>query len=247
VAAPLLLAVESATGDASVAVLRGDAVVAARRLPAERPASEALLPAILDVLEDAGATLATLDAFAVSVGPGSFTGLRVGVATVKGLAFGGAQPVAPVPTLAALASRAERPDARVVALLDARRDEVYAAFHRGAPDAPPLLGPVVLRAGALADAIAARAGDAPIVAIGDGIAVVGDALRERFGARIAFAAAPLGTPDASAVGRLGVRLLARGAVVAAEVLAPVYVRRAEAEVQRTGSAVEAPPGSRDAL
>ncbi len=246
-AAPLLLAVESATAEASVALLRGDAVVAARRVPSERPASEALLPAILELLEAGDATIAALDAFAVSVGPGSFTGLRVGVATVKGLAFGGAQPVVAVPTLAALAARAERPDACVVALLDARRDEVYAALHRGAPDEPAQLGPVVLRADALVDAVAAHAGDAPIVAIGEGTAVAGAALRERFGARVGFAAASLGTPDAAAVGRLGARLLARGAGVAADAIAPVYVRRAEAEVQRTGARFEAPPRSRDAL
>jgi tRNA threonylcarbamoyladenosine biosynthesis protein TsaB len=245
--APLLLAIESATADASVALLRGDAVVAARPVPAERPASEALLPTLLELLAETGVALAALDAFAVSVGPGSFTGLRVGVSTVKGLAFGGAQPIVPVPTLAALASLAERPDACVAALLDAQRGEVYAALHAGDALAPPLLGPTVLRPDELAAALAERAGERPIVAIGAGTAVAAAALRDRFGARCAIASPPAGVPDAKAVGRLAQRLLAAGAGVAPEALAPVYVRRAEAEVRRTGSRFEAPPGSRGVL
>lgn len=183
----------------------------------------------------------------MSVGPGSFTGLRVGVATAKGLAFGGAQPIVPVPTLAALASRIERTDACVAALLDARRDEVYAALHIGRPDAPPRLGPTVLRAEALADALDEHAARRSIVALGDGVGVVETVLRDRFGSRLSLVPPPLGTPDAAAVGRLGVLLLAQGAGLAPEALAPVYVRRAEAEVQRTGSRFEGPPGSADPL
>jgi len=172
----------------------------------------------------------------VSIGPGSFTGLRVGVATVKGLAFGAAQPVVPVPTLAALASRAGRDDACVVALLDARRGEVYAAIHHD--DGPARFGPTVVRAPVLADEIASRAGGRPIAVVGDGVAVVEAALTERFGARVSFVPPPAGAPHAVAVGRLGRRLLAAGRGAAAESIAPVYVRRAEAEVRRTGSRFE---------
>ena len=233
--APLVLAIESATADASAALLRGDAVVAARRVPAERPASEALLPTLLELLAEADVALAALDAFAVSVGPGSFTGLRVGVSTAKGLAFGSGQPIVPVPTLAALAALAARSDACVAALLDAQRGEVYAALHAGDPIAPALVGPTVLRPEELIAALAEHAGARPIVAIGAGATVAGDALRNRFGARCAIVAS---APDAAAVGRLGQRLLERGAGVAPEALAPVYVRRAEAEVRRTGSRFE---------
>jgi tRNA threonylcarbamoyladenosine biosynthesis protein TsaB len=236
---PLLLAIESATESASVALAHGADVLAASAIAAGRPASESLLPAILAVLDEAGVALADLDAFAVSIGPGSFTGLRVGVATVKGLAFGGGQPVVPVPTLAALALRAARPDACVAALLDARRGEVYAALYRGDPAAPPQLAPAVLAPDALADAIERQAGDAPLVAVGAGVQVVADVLRSRFGGRLTLVGGAAGRPDAIAVARLGARLLASGRSVAADAIAPVYVRRAEAEVQRTGERFEA--------
>ncbi|UCE87015.1 MAG: tRNA (adenosine(37)-N6)-threonylcarbamoyltransferase complex dimerization subunit type 1 TsaB, partial [Deltaproteobacteria bacterium] len=101
--APLLLAIETATDRSSVALLRGDALVAEVRAPRDRPAAASLLPALEAVLARAGCRAAELDAFAISIGPGSFTGLRVGLATVKGLAFGSGRPVVPVSTLAAIA------------------------------------------------------------------------------------------------------------------------------------------------
>lgn len=232
---PLLLAIETATAAAGVAVLRGEAVLAARALPDDRPPSETLLPALLAALADADVELPVLDGFAVSVGPGSFTGLRVGVSTVKGLAFGGAQPVVPVPTLAALALHAGAGDAPVAALLDARRGEVYAAIHAGAPAAPPLYGPCVAEPAALAARLAEIAGARPCVAIGDGVGVAAEALRARLGERVLLRPA---APDAAAVGRLAQRLWSASGGIPAERLAPLYVRRAEAEVRRTGERFE---------
>lgn len=83
-----LLAIESATVSASAALLRDGELVELRLAPLERPASEALLPTVLGLLHSHGVSVPGIGAFAVSVGPGSFTGLRVGIATVKGLAFG---------------------------------------------------------------------------------------------------------------------------------------------------------------
>lgn len=232
---PLLLAIETATAAAGVAVLRGDAVLAARSLAEGRPASETLLPTVLGALAEADVALAALDGFAVSIGPGSFTGLRVGVSTVKGLAFGGAQRVVAVPTLAALALHARAGDTPVVALLDARRGEVYTAIHSGAPTAAPLWGPCVAEPAALAARLAEIAGAGPCVAIGDGVGVAAEALRARLRERVLLRPA---APDATAVGRLGQRLWAAGGGVPAEQLAPLYVRRAEAEVRRTGERFE---------
>ncbi|HXV37812.1 MAG TPA: tRNA (adenosine(37)-N6)-threonylcarbamoyltransferase complex dimerization subunit type 1 TsaB, partial [Myxococcota bacterium] len=129
-ARPLLLALETATAEASVALLRGGELVD-EVAAAPGPAAATLLPAIDRLLERSGVALAAIDAFAVSVGPGSFTSLRVGIATVKGLAFGAAQPVVPVSTLAALALAAGPTHESVVPLLDARRGELYAAAYAG--------------------------------------------------------------------------------------------------------------------
>lgn len=240
-----LLAVESAADVAGGALLRGTQGVAVRRAPPVRPASETLLPLLLALLAEHGIAPAEVDAFAVSIGPGSFTGLRVGVATVKGLAFGAGTRVAAVPTLAAVAAGAAEPVAGgvVVGLLDARRGEVYAAAHAAAdPLAPPLFGPMVLGAEALAARLEALGPGCTVA--GPGVPVVRAALRERFGARVRLVE-PAGVGvDPAVVGRLGARLLASGAGIAPEALVPLYVRRAEAEVRRaaTGADARARPG-----
>jgi tRNA A37 threonylcarbamoyladenosine modification protein TsaB len=82
------------------------------------------------------------------------------------------------------------------------------------------------------------ASDGPCAAVGDGVPVVAVELARRCGERVALLPPPAGSPDAAAVGRLAARLLARGAGVPAEHLAPLYVRRAEAEVRRTGERFE---------
>jgi len=221
-----LLAIETATDAAGVALLRAGEAVAARRLPPGQGA-ETLLPAVLELLADHGVGLAALDAFAVSIGPGSFTGLRVGVATVKGLAFGAGSRVAAVPTLAALAATRADVPARVAAVLDARRGEVYAAAHDGDPLHPPVWGPLVLRPEALAERLAPG-----WTVVGDGVPVVEPAVRDRLGAEVALVGPPQGIADAVAVGRLGARLLEAGRGVCAADLVPSYGRRAEAEERR---------------
>ena len=221
---PLLLAVETATAAPSLALWRGDALVAERRTDAGRATAEALLPALDALLADAGVALGEVAGFAVSIGPGSFTGLRIGVATVKGLAFGTPRPAVAVSTLAALARHAPGPEP-VAAVLDARRGEVYAAgFERGAPAA--WLPEGVVEIGALA-----RALPAGCRVVGEGAALCEPALR---GAEVAFAHPPYPETTARHVAALGARAWAQGGAIAAADLVPRYWRRAEAEVKRTG-------------
>ena len=228
-----LLAVETATERASLALWRDGAIAAECRADAGRPTAEVLIPLLDGLLARAGTTLAELDGFAVSVGPGSFTGLRIGIASVKGLAFGTGRPVAAVSTLAALARSAPGP-APVAALLDARRGELYAAgFEGGAPAA--WLPESVLDAKALA---AALPGGCRVV--GEGLAVCADALRAARGDALELVEAP--EPLARHVAALGAEAWSRGEVSSAEDLVPRYVRRAEAEVKRTGERFEPPGG-----
>ena len=140
----LLLSIESATRVMSVAVLDGESLLAEITTFDERVHSERLLPAVDQLLRVADLSLDEIETFAVSIGPGSFTGLRIGLATVKGLALGSDRLVAAVPTLAALTVAAAGAVGPVAALLDARRDEVYAAC---------LEGPGDLRTPRIADAV----------------------------------------------------------------------------------------------
>ena len=232
--APLVLAIECATARPSVALFAGGDAVAVRVAEPGASAAAVVLPQVAGVLAEAGAALAGVSLFAVAIGPGSFTGLRVGLATVKGLAFGTDRLVAPVPTLAALCLSAGSSEAPVAALLDARRGEVYAAAYGPGPDAAgeAELRPTGLYAvSALVRRIPAEwrvPGDAaPLLAAACGAA----------GRPAPPVAASL--PAAPAVARLGLRLLARGAARPAGELVPHYLRRAEAEVRRTGRRVEA--------
>jgi tRNA threonylcarbamoyladenosine biosynthesis protein TsaB len=221
-----ILALETSGAEGSVALLQGDRL-RERGLPADVPTAEALLPAVDALLREAGVALSELSGFAVSIGPGSFTGLRIGVATVKGLAFGSDRPVAAVPTLAVLAAGAPGPGP-VVALLDARRGEAYAAGYRAPGDLEPAALPEGLYGG---EALASRL-PAGCRLVGEAAALAAPALGQ--------APRLVSPPRAADVGRLGRVILARGQGVPAAILVPRYVRRAEAEVRRTGLATESP-------
>ncbi len=230
-----LLAFETATSPGGVALLRDGEVVLERVLPRDVSTAESLLPAVDALLAEAKLDLAAIGAFAVSIGPGSFTGLRIGVATVKGLAFETRLPVAPVPTLAALALTAgagEGPGP-IVAALDARRGEVYAAGYAHSGD----LLPDVLPEGLYDTEELVRRLPPVFRLVGEGAGICGEAVRRALGAGAVVEAAPV-SPAAADVARLGARRLAAGGGLPAAQIAPRYVRRAEAEVRRTGRATE---------
>lgn len=218
-----LLALETATPATDVAVLV-DGRVCGRAGDEERPHAAALLPCVERALAEAGIGLDAVEAFAISIGPGSFTGLRIGLATVKGFALGGTRLVAPVPTLAALAWSARREgDDLVLACLDAQRGELYAAGYRPRAEGLVPAGPreSVYRPDEL------RAG------LAEPVRAVGDAAPELEGIPIESA-----RPTAVAVAEIGARILARGGGRPAGELVPRYLRRADAEARRTGRPLE---------
>ncbi|MGH0032519.1 MAG: tRNA (adenosine(37)-N6)-threonylcarbamoyltransferase complex dimerization subunit type 1 TsaB [Myxococcota bacterium] len=227
-----LLALETASGRGSVALETGGEI-RERVLPPDRATAESLLPAIDALLAEAGLRLDAVGGFAVSIGPGSFTGLRIGVATVKGLCFGSDLPVVPVPTLAALALGAAPGPGPVVAVLDARRDELYAAGYADPADPEP----DVLAEGLYAGAELAERLPAGARLVGDAAGLSCVPLRRGLAPGVAVQE-PGGPARASDVARLGRRLLGRQAAGSAGPLVPRYVRRAQAEVLRTGLPTE---------
>jgi tRNA threonylcarbamoyladenosine biosynthesis protein TsaB len=191
------------------------------------------LPGLIDrVLARAGLGIGDVEGLAISIGPGSFTGLRIGLGLAKGLAFAGGLPLATVPTLEALAWVASaEPGQRVCAALDARKREVYAALfdvdadgepHRRSPD-------MALAPDALAPRLAAGT-----VLVGDAAAAYPDVLGPGLVVR------PFEThhPSGGTVARLGVRLLAAGEAVDVGTAEPVYVRPSEAELARENTLPE---------
>ena len=219
----------------SVALLRGEEVVAEERPPVARATAEDLLPAVDALLRGVGVPLADIAAIAVSVGPGSFTSLRVGIATAKGLAFGTRCGVIAVPTLAALSRTAPAGDAPIAAMLDARRGEVYAALYEPAEAGVPreLLPAGVFTPEELAQHLPDRC-----TLVGEGAALYGDRVRELLGDGVQVVPPPASDPSAAHVGVLAARLCRTGGLGDAADLSPRYVRRAEAEVKRTGARFE---------
>ncbi len=241
----VLLAIESASACASVALWRDGHVAVVRASDRPRQHAEVLLALVDDVLTSGGAAIGDVEAFAIAIGPGSFTSLRVGLATLKGLAFGDAQPVAAVSSLEALAFGARGEADRVVALLDARRSELYAAEfdttarqvdagqagarQGGGGALRPTLPERVCTASELADRLSPGA-----LLVGEAVAETQAALRS-LGRDDLVAREPAeAAPRAASVAALGVAQLAAGRGVGASGLVPRYLYRAEAEVKRTG-------------
>ncbi len=221
-----LLAVESATLSGGVALLDGDSLLGEITLNIAITHSERLMSAVDRLLADCGLAPADLDGLAVSVGPGSFTGLRVGLATVKALAMALDLPVAAVPTLDALAARLPFADAPVCPILDARKGEVYLSLYRWREGVMAREWDYL----ALAPELAAARLIAPVILLGDGIEACRPWLsRLGAGARVAPAAQRL--PSAATVAGLGRAALAAGAGVGPESLAPLYLRPSEAELK----------------
>lgn len=216
-----ILGLDTSTLTSGIAVLEGDRVLAEARHDASGHKSD-LLVAIDDVCRRAGVAPMALEAIAVGAGPGSFTGLRIGMATAKGIAFATGKPLWVVSSLAALAHDGLAAGAAeiVVAALDARKGEVYAGCYRAGL---VLVGAErVLAPSALAAWVAETCGEARACYAGDAIAAYPDAL-----APLADAWTTARTPSGVAVATIA---LAGARVDAVTDAAPSYIRKAEAEV-----------------
>ncbi|MDP3790840.1 MAG: tRNA (adenosine(37)-N6)-threonylcarbamoyltransferase complex dimerization subunit type 1 TsaB [Candidatus Omnitrophota bacterium] len=126
----IILAIDTSTDYLSLAVLKADKVIAKFHKKADMRHSILLVPTIDKLLKKAKIRIKEIDCFAISVGPGSFTGLRIGVTVVKGLAFALNKPVIAVPTLDVIAMNARKFKGIICPVLDARKNKVYACLYR---------------------------------------------------------------------------------------------------------------------
>jgi tRNA threonylcarbamoyladenosine biosynthesis protein TsaB len=218
-----VLAVETSTLAGGVALLDGDHVVGEYLLDVRATHSERLMATVDRALGDAGWSIDDITGLAVAIGPGSFTGLRIGLSTVKGLALALGVPVAAVPTLDAMAASLPFAALPVCPVIDARKGEVYTSLYRWAGHAMRQEWEYLALA---PEALATRL-DEPVILLGDGAA----AIRSPY-ARLAPPARRV--PSPGCVGQLGVERLRRNETVSAADLVPLYLRPSEAELRRRG-------------
>jgi tRNA threonylcarbamoyladenosine biosynthesis protein TsaB len=235
-----LLAVDTSTRTGGVAVLKDDTVVAALQVTTDKTHARRLMSAIDSVLRMAELDLKDCQAFAVTVGPGSFTGLRIGVSAVKGLAFATGMPVTGVSSLEVLASQFPWFPHVICPILDARKDQVYTALYQRRPDG---------RLGRLAKACAVDPKEwllqitSPCLFVGDGSAVYRALIQDMVGPLARFAPPYLNALRASVVAHIGLEQIKRGDTCDVALLAPDYIRKSDAEIKLETGQLNIPQGS----
>jgi tRNA threonylcarbamoyl adenosine modification protein YeaZ len=251
----IVVALDSTTPIGSVAVAESPQDVDVRAGDASRGWGERLPGDVLTVLDAHGLRLSQVDVFAVAAGPGSLTGLRVGIATIQGFAFATGRSVAAVSALDLLAEHAatrgrdapawdkDGPRPLIGAWTNALRGEVFTALYQllpaDEPGADPWLlvdGPQVGSPAAAAAAWRRRAGDRPLVVAGDVDADLGAVLAASFGPAVTMLSRPL---LAGPLVRVAFRRAARGELVVPHAVRPVYVRKPDAVLARERGAAGA--------
>jgi len=220
-----ILATDTSTKIGSVALVEDESLVAEYTLNVSETHSARLMPTIDRILEDAAVTIDEIDAVAVAIGPGSFTGLRIGLATFKGLALAAEKRLVAVPTLDALAFSIPFCEHMVCPILDARMGEVYAAFYRFKDGVCEKLSADMV----LPVEEAFRDVSESVVILGDGIALYRDRIVALLKDRAMFAPQRLWAPRAVNVAVLAKYRLDRGEADDVETLEPIYLRKSEAE------------------
>lgn len=223
-----ILGIDTATLVSGVALATPDKLLAELTLQTKKTHSELLLPHIEQIIAMAGVTKQELTAIAVSLGPGSFTGLRIGLGTAKALAYALNIPLVGVPTLAALAYSCPVPGCILAPMLDAQKGNVYQALYRWKNDALEEMEPAKVLP--FAEALSGLAAlEQPVLILGEGAVMHREAIVAS-NSQVAAAKMHVVMPRAASVAALGHQLLADGARHDAMLLEPLYIRRSEAEV-----------------
>ena len=221
----LILGIETATESVGVALGGRDGVLASVTIARGRRHGETLAPAVQFACRHAGVELGDLDAVAVDVGPGLFTGMRVGIATAKALAMALDIPVVPVTSLQSLAESTRDHHGLIVPVVDARKGEVFWSMHRSDADGVTALGePTIGSVDDLLAALGERGQHA--LCLGDGAHRHAAALRD--GADCVISGDR--HPSADMLVVIGARRALREEWSTADLVAPLYLRRPDAEI-----------------
>ena len=222
-----ILALETSAKAVSAAVTEDGKVLASGYQDTGLTHSRTLMPIVEHILKNTDLTVQDCDAIAVAAGPGSFTGIRIGVSAAKGLAFAAEKPAIAVSTLAAMARNVAWLNGLVICAMDARRQQVYNALFRAEDGSLTRLTPD--RAISLEDLAAEiKADGRPKIIVGDGARLCYNDLSER-GISCRMAPAHLVMQNAVSVALEAEELAGAGQLLTAQELQPVYLRPAQAQ------------------
>jgi len=224
----VVLAVDTSTWTGGIAVLKGDTVVAEIQETTHKTHAKRLMYLIDSALKMADMDLQAVEAFAVTIGPGSFTGLRIGVSAVKGLAFATGRPVTGVSTLDVLVSQFPWYPNVICPMLDARKGQIYTALYEWDPDGQ---WRKVLQDCAIAPGVWIGRIDRPCLFVGDGSVIYQNMIENGIGSLARFAPPYLNGIRASVVAHVGAEQIRKGDTVDVALLAPNYIRKSDAEIK----------------
>ena len=223
-----ILSIDTSTMMGSIALVEEDRVISEFSLNLQTTHSQRLLPTIVQLLESSDCPIELIDGFAVALGPGSFTGLRIALSSIKGLAMASGRPVVGVSTLEALSLNLYSSRYLVCPLLDARKKEVYTALFRF--DQEENLVKLKEESVIPPEAILAEIKQTTVF-LGDGADIYRDLIRERLGSMALFAPINLRYPRAVNVARLALPRFQRGEAMEIDSLIPTNLRCSEAELK----------------
>ena len=225
-----ILALETSAKAVSAAVVENGKVLCSGYQDTGLTHSRTLMPIVEHILQNAGLTMADMDAVAVAAGPGSFTGIRIGVAAAKGLAFGADKPAVGVSTLAAMARNVAFTDGLIICAMDARRQQIYNALFEAKNGTLTRL--TADRAISLEDLAAElREDPRPKTVVGDGARLTYEYLASA-GISCRLAPPHLVMQNAMSVALEAETIAADGNLVTPQELEPVYLRPAQADQLR---------------
>lgn len=226
-----ILGIDSSGLVATVALQCDDILVGEYTIHNKKTHSQTLLPMIHDMLEVAEVSVNELDAIAVAAGPGSFTGLRIGAATAKGLGQALDIPLVAVPTLEGLAYNLAGADALVCPIMDARRDQAYYGIYDVSGELPEA---IVEQDAASIETVMQRVRetDRDVIFVGDGVPVFEKRLAAELVEGYRLGADSVRYQRASSIAALGRHYLNLGKEMLAEQFAPIYLRLSQAERER---------------
>ena len=222
-----ILSLDTATQAATCAILDDDKVLGEITFNFKKQHSQILMPMIDDLFKNTQMSIGDIDAFVASKGPGSFTGLRIGMATVKGLSQGSKKPFVCVSTLDSLAYNLAYTSGIICPILDALRDNVYTALYNfDNNELNQTLDYVNISIDELINKLKDK--DCNITFVGDGVPKFKEKLIANL-PNISFAPAHLNLAKASSLGELGLKLLASGVTDDIYGAIPIYLRKPQAE------------------